>query len=231
MSYLLVNETRLYLEREGSGPPLVLVHGLDDESGLWAPVSAGLAHRFSAVRYDLRAHGLSAGESATDVPLDTHLADLASLLDALAPGPVHLVAHDLGGLLAQSVAYASPGRVRTLVLVGTLPAPLPAPRPSHIADAATSAGYCLPAPPDPSAAAPTSSDGLRRLGAIDCHALIVVGEMDAPEYQQGAELLHGWIPNSRLVRIADAGHAPHVEQPPRFLAALRPFFDEFAPRG
>jgi pimeloyl-ACP methyl ester carboxylesterase len=230
MSLFAVNGTRLHVEWEGAGPPLVLVHGLGDESGQWAPVVAALAGEFTVVRYDLRAHGLSAGASAADVPLDTHRADLAALLDALALGPVHLAGHDLGGEVAQSLAYVSPDRVRSLVLEATLPAP-PAEAPPSLAIDTRVAGEHEPLTErDPMSASLTRSDQFRRLGAIDSPTLVLVGELDDPWFQRGAELLHGWIPNSRLVRIADAGHAPHVEQPARFLAHLRAFLDEFSPR-
>ena len=94
MAHLTVDGARLFVEREGSGPPLVLIHGFGDESGQWAPVAATLARRFAIVRYDLRGHGLSARASPDEATPARHLADLAALLDALDVGPVHLAGHD-----------------------------------------------------------------------------------------------------------------------------------------
>ncbi len=64
-----------------------------------------------------------------------------------------------------------------------------------------------------------------RLEAITIETLVLVGEGDAPFTQEGAELLHGWMPFSRLVRVPESGFRPHAENPSAFdeevLAFLR----------
>ena len=44
-------------ERTGSGPPLVLVHGITESRHSWAPLIPSLAERFDVVAVDLRGHG------------------------------------------------------------------------------------------------------------------------------------------------------------------------------
>jgi pimeloyl-ACP methyl ester carboxylesterase len=228
MARLTVNGIPLYLDQDGVGPPLVLVHGLGDESGLWAPVAARLRDRFTLLRFDLRGHGLSGGERPGG-PIDLALldADLVALLDRLGVQRASYIGHDLGGAIVQRLAFGSPGRVHSLVLEGALPALLDEEaRSLPVVDECGVAERALAAQ-GPSSTSPAQADPIRRLAAITCPTLVVVGELDGPAFQHGAEVLHGWIPNSRLVRIPDAGHAPHVEQPARFLEHLRTFLDEF----
>jgi pimeloyl-ACP methyl ester carboxylesterase len=233
MVYQQINSTRLFVERHGAGRPVVLVHDRGDERGIWAPVVAALRGSFTVVTYDLRGHGRSGGERPVGTEaLDSLVADLAALLDQLGYESVHLVGHDLGGAVAQRLALQSAGRVRTLVLEAALPAPPGEPAPLLTEDSPEPAGQDDVAETSHMAiGAPTGllSDAyaISRLEAIECPTLVVVGDLDTPEFQRGAELLHGWMPNSRLVQIEGAGHAPHVEQPARFNAHLRAFLAEF----
>ena len=64
------------------------------------------------------------------------------------------------------------------------------------------------------------------LGQIGAPTLVVVGERDLPALQRGAELLHGWIPNSRLVRVPNAAHHPHRDAPEPFMELVLAFLRE-----
>ncbi len=84
-----------------------------------------MASSADVILYDLRGHGMS-DRPQQDYDLDTFVADLASLLDALkVERPVHLVGNSFGGLLALAFALAHRERVAGLVLVDAL---LPEPR-------------------------------------------------------------------------------------------------------
>ena len=54
-------------ERTGSGPPLVLVHGITESRRTWDPLIPSLAERFDVVAVDLRGHGESAKVPPFDV--------------------------------------------------------------------------------------------------------------------------------------------------------------------
>jgi pimeloyl-ACP methyl ester carboxylesterase len=101
----------------GSGPPLVLVHGLACGQRMWFHQRRALADRHTIITYDLRGHG------ATEVPPDparysgAHLArDLAGLLDALKVDRVAVLGFSMGGGPALGLAIARPERVSHLVL-------------------------------------------------------------------------------------------------------------------
>jgi 3-oxoadipate enol-lactonase len=103
-----------YYEDRGSGPPLVLVHGLGASTRMWDRVAGPLSEQFRVVAYDLR--GL--GRSETPPPpysLDQLVADLHGLLDALALGRVALAGHSLGGAIVLTYAIRHPDRVGALV--------------------------------------------------------------------------------------------------------------------
>ena len=83
---------------------VVLVHGLGEHAGRYAHVAAALnAQGWRVLGYDQRGHGQSAGPRGGIAASDSLLADLALVLDtarAAHPGPLVLLGHSLGGLVA-----------------------------------------------------------------------------------------------------------------------------------
>ncbi len=119
MPTLTVNDTELYVERRGSGEPLLLVQGMTGHSLHWGEGLLGALERdFELVLYDHRGVGRSA---AHDGPLS--IAGLASdaheLLDALDIERAHVLGISMGGMVAQELALAAPERVLTLTLGAT----------------------------------------------------------------------------------------------------------------
>jgi lipase len=107
-------------------PTVVAVHGITASHRCWPLVAEALPGT-RVVAPDLRGRGRSA-----DLPapygMARHAADVAAVLDALAPGPVTLVGHSMGGFVVVHVAALVPGRVASLLLVdGGLPLPAPPP--------------------------------------------------------------------------------------------------------
>jgi pimeloyl-ACP methyl ester carboxylesterase len=88
--------------RTGSGPPLVLVHGITENHHSWDPLVPGLAERFDVVAVDLRGHG----ESATVAPFDvgTLAEDLTELTARLGLQRPYLIGHSLGGVVVSAMA-------------------------------------------------------------------------------------------------------------------------------
>lgn len=108
---------------EGSGPPLVLVHGWPETLRIWWRNVAPLAEAgFRVIVPDLRGFGESdvAPDGFHDVP--AHARDLVALLDHLAVDRAVFVGGDLGGAVIQDLAQRFPARVERLVIFN---APLP----------------------------------------------------------------------------------------------------------
>jgi 3-oxoadipate enol-lactonase len=120
---------RIAWERRGSGPPLLLIHGLGYARWGWEPVVDGLAEAHEVVLFDNRGIGDS------DAPLGPYSArmlaeDAVAVLDAAGLERAHVLGTSLGGMVAQQVALDWPERVDRLVLACTTPgsesaAPMP----------------------------------------------------------------------------------------------------------
>ncbi len=122
--------TRIGVERSGSGPPLVLVHGGTADRTRWAPVVPALARHFAVYAMDRRGRGASGDAEA--YALERELEDVAGVVDAIG-GPVDLLGHSFGGICALGAARRSPN-VRRLVLYEPPPTGMPGTIPPAVAD-------------------------------------------------------------------------------------------------
>jgi pimeloyl-ACP methyl ester carboxylesterase len=111
MAELQVTEGRIHWEEAGVGVPLVLVHGSWDEVAVWHQVVPRLARSFRVVVYDRRGHGESTGRG----PLDTHVQDLAAVLEQTG-APAHVAANSLGGSIALRLATRRPELLQSLAV-------------------------------------------------------------------------------------------------------------------
>jgi pimeloyl-ACP methyl ester carboxylesterase len=102
----------------GSGPALLLLHGIGDSSESWAPLMPALAERYTVVAPDLLGHGAS-DKPRADYSVAAYANGMRDLLDVLGIDQVTVVGHSLGGGVAAQLAYQYPQRVDRLVLVGT----------------------------------------------------------------------------------------------------------------
>lgn len=100
----------------GSGPVIVLLHGVGDNSTTWSPVHAKLAQRFTVIAPDMLGHGESDKPNA-DYSLSAFANGLRDLLTALDIDRVTLVGHSLGGGVAAQFTYQYPEFVERVVLV------------------------------------------------------------------------------------------------------------------
>ena len=91
----------------------VLIHGVPETSALWGPLAAELAHH-EVVLLGLPGFG-SALPDGFDPTMESYAAWLRNELDSM-PGPLHLVAHDWGALLAMRVLADRPEHVASWVL-------------------------------------------------------------------------------------------------------------------
>jgi pimeloyl-ACP methyl ester carboxylesterase len=102
----------------GSGPPLVLLHGITSSSATWDPVLAGLAEHHTVIAPDLLGHGASA-KPRGDYSLGAFASDVRDLLLALGHERATIVGHSLGGGVAMQFSYQFPERTERLVLVSS----------------------------------------------------------------------------------------------------------------
>jgi pimeloyl-ACP methyl ester carboxylesterase len=102
----------------GSGPPVVLIHGMLNSSSHWRSVALNLAGEHTVIAPDLIGHGDSAAPRG-DYSLGAHAASIRDLLAAVGIDRATLVGHSLGGGVAMQFFYQFPQRVERLALVSS----------------------------------------------------------------------------------------------------------------
>jgi pimeloyl-ACP methyl ester carboxylesterase len=108
--------TELHYERAGAGEPLLLVQGMSANHLAWGqPFSSLLERDFEVIRFDNRGIGLSAAVTEA-FSIAEMAADTAALLDALEIERAHVLGISMGGMIAQELALAQPGKLRSLTL-------------------------------------------------------------------------------------------------------------------
>lgn len=91
----------LAYERYGSGPPLVLLHGVGHRRQAWGAVLGRLTPHRDVIMVDLPGHGESPPLTLAGRPvLDAMLAEVTRLLDELGLDRPHVAGNSLGGRLA-----------------------------------------------------------------------------------------------------------------------------------
>jgi pimeloyl-ACP methyl ester carboxylesterase len=212
-----------YARIEGSGPPLVLVHGLAVSSRYFAPLIRALARTRTVVAPDLPGYGRSATPPR---PLD--IPELADALDAwlelTGVAPVPLVANSLGCQVAVDLALRRPERVTRLVLMGPTMDPS---APTILRQAVRLVLDTLREPPglwlaetiDYLRMGPRRTIATARLALADPFAekasrlphpaLVVRSGRDAIVSQEWAQRVARLLPDGRLAVIPGEPHAAH----------------------
>jgi pimeloyl-ACP methyl ester carboxylesterase len=102
----------------GSGPPVVLIHGMVNSSRHWRDVALRLADRYTVIAPDLIGHGDSATPRG-DYSLGAHAAVIRDLLTAIGVDSATFIGHSLGGGVAMQFFWQFPQWVERLALVST----------------------------------------------------------------------------------------------------------------
>ena len=99
---------------QGSGPPVLLIHGWTLDLEMWEPQAAGLADSFRIIRFDRRGFGLSSGRASLSA--DVH--DALSLCDGLQLDRIACVGMSQGARVALHLCRIAPERIACVVLDG-----------------------------------------------------------------------------------------------------------------
>jgi pimeloyl-ACP methyl ester carboxylesterase len=109
---------RTVYREAGSGPPVVLIHGMINSSRHWESVAMRLAGSHRMIAPDLIGHGDSATPRG-DYSLGAHAAGIRDLLAAIGVESATIVGHSLGGGVAMQFFYQFPQRTDRLVLISS----------------------------------------------------------------------------------------------------------------
>jgi len=250
VSFAFHHGLKLHVQLLGEGPPLAMLHGLlvGSLATWYFGAGARLARRHRVLLHDLRGHGKS-DRPPSGYDTATMAGDLEALLPLAGDGPVTLIGHSWGALVALRFALRHPERVARLCLVE---APLPPSR-------ATELGSFMRLPPDQMIAAlpgplrdSVAREGRAARAFVERLAGLTLGtsllddvarEPDVPDDALAAlrvptllvygdrsscrpvgDRLAAAIPGARLV-VLPGGHFLPVEAGPALSAVLEDFCD------
>ncbi len=117
--YVTANGVKLHYVRQGSGEPVLLIHGWPGFWYEWHLNIGPLSQEFDVIAPDMRGYGYSDkpdGEPQVDYSDTAFAEDILGICDAFGFERVSLVAHDFGSMWAQRFARMHPERLRKLVL-------------------------------------------------------------------------------------------------------------------
>ena len=114
----------LHAIEAGSGPPVVLLHGLFGMARNLGAVQRALAQRYRVIAMDLRNHGAS--PHAPDMRYATMAADVIETMEAMRALPAAIIGHSMGGKTAMQAALLRPDAVARLAVADIAPVAYPA---------------------------------------------------------------------------------------------------------
>ncbi len=112
---------RMAVEIDGSGEPMIMVHGLGGSSNVFQPQLKTLSARFRVIRPDLPGSGRSPADGQASIA--GFVEAMVRLARVLGAEKAHWVGHSMGTIVCQHVAAEHPSMVRSLALFGPLLAP------------------------------------------------------------------------------------------------------------
>lgn len=251
MEKIIINDLQIAYERQGSGTPLVLIHGYPLDHHIWQDIAPLLDTHFDLILPDLRGFGQST-TIESPYTIDDMAADLAGLLDALGLQKACITGHSMGGYVALAFARQYPQRVLGLALVGSqAPDDIPERREGRYATArqVTEQGvgivaesmslklsadnriqaFCAALILQQSKLAVTGAlkamatrpDSSPALAGFQFPVVLIHGKADALIPVERAQEIHSALPHAKLVELPTAGHMPMMEFPAETASALK----------
>lgn len=107
---------RVAYQRVGRGPAVLWLQGVGVIGEGWRPQVEVFGDRYTCFTVDNRGMGASTPDPR-DLSIEALACDAVAILDAERIDRAHVVGHSMGGLIAQQLALAAPGRVRSLALL------------------------------------------------------------------------------------------------------------------
>jgi pimeloyl-ACP methyl ester carboxylesterase len=220
-------------EVAGSGPPLILLHGLSGSGRWWGRNVPAFADRFRTYSVDLP--GFGASRAVRWSRLDDIADRLADWLVDEGLSPAHIAGHSLGGAVAARLAARHPDRIDRLVLVDAairLQGRRTVARPGHAMRSVGrgSLGFAPLLVRDllrchPRSFVAATADALQtgwepHLRRIKAPTLVVWGERDAITPHALGHGIAAAVPGARLLTLAEAGHNPMWERAEAFNAEV-----------
>jgi len=119
-NYTYIDGHKIAFLEQGSGSPIILLHGIPTNSLMWRNVIPQLAKTHRVIAPDLLNYGKSEKPKSADVSIKAQSNMVVKLMDALGARQADIVGHDIGGGVAQLIAVNYPEKVRKLTLIDSI---------------------------------------------------------------------------------------------------------------
>ena len=242
----------IWYETAGTGPALILSHGLSGNAAAWFQQVPYFAREFQIITWDQRGFGRSTNRTRQH-GIDAAVADQCAVLDHLDIDHAYVIGHSMGGWVAVGTALADPSRVLALVLACTTAGLPPThPRPHHRRRPAigpSSLGVHPAIAKTFSSANPELAYLFQALGsfgnrpsneefrnimssyqfaedaltALTMPVTFLCGEVDPIMPPAAVRDVATRIPGADVVEVAGAGHSAYFEQPEVWNRTVRGF--------
>jgi pimeloyl-ACP methyl ester carboxylesterase len=116
MPFIQHQDSFIHYRDNGTGVPVVALHGSASTGYQWESLTGYIAGRFRVIRPDLPGYGKSSPVGGNDMSLAGIVTRLSALFREIGE-PFHLVGHSFGGAVALKVAHMMPHMVRSLVVI------------------------------------------------------------------------------------------------------------------
>ena len=130
--FVEVDGLRMHYRDEGSGPPVVFLHGIAANLFLWDAWAERLRGRYRVIRLDLPGHGLTGPDPAGRYAWPAAAGLVARFMDQVGVARAAVVGSSHGGAVAWHLAASDPGRVGALVLMAPVGYPFEGSRPPFV---------------------------------------------------------------------------------------------------
>jgi pimeloyl-ACP methyl ester carboxylesterase len=117
MNVVEVDGVKLHVEEDGTGPTVVLVHGIPTDYRVWRPQVDELSKRYRTISYSRRCAFPNQYDDYVKSTIENNATDLEGLIAKTVGGPVSLCGHSYGGPIVALYALRNPKLVRSLVLI------------------------------------------------------------------------------------------------------------------
>ncbi|MBT0772595.1 alpha/beta hydrolase [Kineosporia sp. J2-2] len=210
----------------GSGPTLVLLHGLGEGGVSWHPLLPAFEAGHRVLNVTLRGHTPS--DWPGEYSYQSFFSDVVELLDSLAPAPGTVLGHSLGGITAFMLAVDRPDLVNRLIVEDVAPGPPFPPRPlPDRPDREIPLDWEMVVQMRPQIDA-GALDLLDRLHTITMPTLVVGGGETSHVPQAWLEEATRRIPHAELITLG-GGHSVHDVLPEEFTKTVLTWLDAHPP--
>jgi len=122
-----VGDVGIGYNRQGAGPPLLLLHGFTGDADTMVGLATALAPHRTVLSVNLVGHGTSdAPPQPAHYSMDSVTGQVLAVMEAASVSAADAVGYSLGGRVALSLALRAPARITTLVTIGASPGLQPA---------------------------------------------------------------------------------------------------------